>query len=136
MRLSITFGALPKTSNQNLRGNWRSSFFARRKVLNEVVKLLAIEARHLGGIPSIPFDVARVKLTRHSSVQPDYDGLVSSHKSFLDALVRSGLLVDDGPKYVVEQSHTWEKAKRGQGFVTMEVELERSTETRKLAENS
>ena len=72
--------------------------------------------------PSSPLKNARLKLTRHSSVEPDFDGICSSFKHPIDGLVEAGVLVDDRFSNIGMPEYGWIKAKRGQGFITVKVE--------------
>jgi hypothetical protein len=53
----------------------------------------------------------RLELVRYS-IGPlmDYDNLVSTGKSTIDALVRCGILPDDNPTIIAERSYTQERA--------------------------
>lgn len=74
---------------------------------------------------------ATLRLTRHSSIEPDYDGLVYSFKALIDALqppkggkkprIGASVIVDDKPSVIGVPDYKWEKAPRGQGHVTIEV---------------
>lgn len=49
----------------------------------------------------------RLELIRYSAGgQMDYDNLVSTGKSILDAIVRSGILPDDNPQVITERTYT------------------------------
>lgn len=80
-------------------------------------KWKAAVARELVGLaPPKPWSWLRVEFIRHSSVEPDYDGLVHGFKPLRDALVKFGFVKDDAPKYF-EAVYKWEKAKARSGFV-------------------
>lgn len=53
----------------------------------------------------------RLELVRYSiGPQMDFDNLVSTGKSTIDALVRCGILPDDNPTIIAERSYTQERA--------------------------
>ena len=71
--------------------------------------------------PVLPLRFARVAVTRHSSVHPDYDNLVQGSKMILDALVQNGVLRDDKPGVIGYPNYHWVKAapKKGKVVVTV-----------------
>ena len=75
----------------------------------------------LGRWPAAPLARARVEITRCSTTEPDYDGLVAGGKFLLDGLVRAGVLEDDNPRVVGQPVYRWERAKRGAGCVRVVV---------------
>lgn len=70
-----------------------------------------------------PLQTARLTLTRYSTIEPDYDGLVSSFKPIIDGLVEAGFLAGDKRANIGVPDYRWEKAKRGQGRITVRIEL-------------
>jgi hypothetical protein len=72
--------------------------------------------------PTTPLKKARVTVVRHSSVAPDYDGLVSGAKSVIDGLVECGVLEDDSLAHIGMPSFSWEKCKKGEGRLTITIE--------------
>lgn len=72
--------------------------------------------------PLRPLERARVVCTRRSTREPDADNLAWSFKPIFDALVRSGVLVDDSPVCVIERTYHWEPAPRGAGSIVIVVE--------------
>jgi hypothetical protein len=62
-----------------------------------------------------------VLLTRLSSTEPDFDGLVSGFKVILDSLIKCGVLEDDNPKVIGHPTYAWEKCKKGEGRIRIEV---------------
>ncbi len=55
-------------------------------------------------LPPEPLKKARIRLVRHFYKTLDYDGLVGSMKPVVDALVTSGVLIDDSWKTL----HVWD----------------------------
>lgn len=76
----------------------------------------------VGGWPHEPMARARVTITRASTREPDFDGLVQGGKFLLDGLVKANVLVDDRPSVIGQPSYLWEKAPRGMGAVKVRVE--------------
>ena len=70
---------------------------------------------------SRPLEKAHLVCIRYSSGKaPDQDNLRYSFKPILDGLVRAGVLLDDSPEVITAEYHH-AKAKRGAGYVTVEV---------------
>jgi hypothetical protein len=86
------------------------------KRVKEVVGLLVGSKR-----PRVPLESARIVCTRRSAREPDYDNLSMSFKGAIDALVTTGVLVDDSPRHL-QREYRWEKAPAGKGEMVMEVE--------------
>lgn len=78
-------------------------------------------------LPPVPLDLVRATFTRHSAVEIDPTNNLWSFKPIEDALVESGVLLDDGPQNYVggKPDIAWEHAPRGHGFVTITVTEER-----------
>ena len=77
--------------------------------------------------PKAPLEKAWVEVTRHSSVEPDYDNRAYAAKALIDGLVEHGLLAGDEPKHIGAPAYLWVKARRGAGWVRIvvsDVELE------------
>ncbi len=132
VRVEFTHAELPKTFNSLLSGN-KDSRWQRKaeadKWHNTIFLLTAEHRPYIGG----PWKKAKLTLTRRSSVAPDPDGLVSSFKYIVDALVKVGLLVDDNMEVIGFPDYRWEKAPRGQGSIHVIVEktFSNSSEDRK-----
>lgn len=107
---------LPKMSNQLLRGHWGAKAGHADKWKLAVAKALRILNR-----PPQPLASAALTLTRVSSVEPDYDGLVSSFKHIIDALVEHGVLVGDKRKHIGVSKYLWERGPKSHGKVRVEV---------------
>jgi hypothetical protein len=61
-------------------------------------------------------------LTRGSSVQPDYDGLVSGFKHVIDGLVLAKVLINDDQETIGIPEYKWVKADPKEGFIRVTVE--------------
>lgn len=72
--------------------------------------------------PPAPLQRAKLTLTRHSSSEPDYDGLVASFKSVVDGLVDAKVLVNDKPANIGIPEYRWmyERAKLGRITIAIE----------------
>lgn len=69
-----------------------------------------------------PLAKAKLTLTRHSSTEPDYDGLVSSFKPCIDALIMANVIENDRMSNVGKPTYLWELAPRNKGHITIKVE--------------
>jgi hypothetical protein len=72
--------------------------------------------------PAKPLTKAKLTLTRHSSMRPDSDGLVSSFKHVIDGLIEADVLVDDAFENIGMPVYLWLRAPPCKGFITIEVE--------------
>jgi hypothetical protein len=72
--------------------------------------------------PESPFKTAKLTLIRHSSSEPDFDGLVSSFKSSIDSLVECGVIENDKPSNIGQQTYLWRKAPPKKGFIEIIVD--------------
>ena len=115
-KLSIEVQGLPKTVNALGRAHWAVKM-KHNKGWEEAVFTEALSK----GLPVEPLKKAMVILTRCSSNEPDFDGLVSGMKIILDSLVRCGVLEDDNPKVIGHPTYVWEKCKKGEGKIKIEV---------------
>lgn len=90
-------------------------------------KWSAIKAKQ--GVVGNPFPLkhGHVTFIRYSSVEPDFDGLVSSCKHILDGLVEAGVLVGDKVSQVTGV-YKWQKVSPGKGCVVVRVELPKAAE--------
>lgn len=118
-RLVFEINALPKMTNPSgaKSTHWRVVKAERDKWKASVITIC--KAR---GLPAMPIQKAKLTLTRFSSVSPDPDGLVSGFKAIVDGLVAGGVLAGDRFENIGMPNFRWEKAKRGQGKVRVEVE--------------
>lgn len=78
----------------------------------------------IGHMPSQPFSHAAITMTRGSSIEPDFDGLVSSFKHILDGLKEAKVIVDDKMSVIGQPKYIWERTPRKLGFVRVRVEGE------------
>ena len=80
-----------------------------------------VAAALVGKLPPEPLATAVVRVTRFSSVEPDYDNLVQSAKPLIDQFVRSGVLVDDKPSVIGAPIYDWVKVAPRKGRVRIEI---------------
>lgn len=72
--------------------------------------------------PQSPLPKARLTLIRHSSQEPDHDGLVASFKSISDGLIDAGVIVNDKPSNIGQPTYMWQKARMKEGHIVVKVE--------------
>lgn len=108
-KIVLRIDGLPKMANGG-HGSWGQDHKRKKKWKTLV-------ARELVGLaPPKPFSWIYVEFIRHSSVEPDYDGLVHGFKALRDALVKFGFVKDDKNRNM-EAVYRWEKAEAKKGFV-------------------
>lgn len=119
-RLELEIPGLPPTANSGVgrKGskNWKATWRGRRD-WTEKVKWAC-----LGKQPKAPLEKARVIVTRHSSVEPDFDCLVISAKALIDGLTEAKVIKDDNRACIGIPVYNWEKAAPGKGKVRIVVE--------------
>ena len=114
-KIKIELDGLPPTLNSIGRKHHWFKVKTAREWLHKTT--LAVSDK----IPPTPIKKFKLILTRHSSSEPDYDGLVSTFKHCVDALTRCGIIEDDKLSNTGQWDCRWEKAPRGKGKVTIEV---------------
>lgn len=74
-------------------------------------------------ISGLGLDKASLTLTRHSSKEPDMDGLVSGFKHVIDGLVMAGVIIDDKPSVIGQSQYRWlyRPTKHG-GMISVKIE--------------
>lgn len=113
--LELTLPGLPKPTNrQNV--HWRV-----RQKHNKLWKQRVFAAAWPFKPPE-PLKAARVTIVRHSSVCPDFDGMVSAGKHLIDGLKQAGIIVDDKMSVIGQPTYEWVKAPPKKGFITIKVE--------------
>lgn len=114
-RLEFELPGLPKRINESFRGGWQARVGEARK-WKRLVNL------HAWPRPAIPLQRASLTLTRCSSVEPDYDGLVGSMKHVIDGLIETGVISGDKRVNIGVPKYEWRKVSRGHGKVIVVVE--------------
>lgn len=117
-RIEFSLPGLPKTYNALAGSHYRAKHGEMSRWLSEVQKALYEK----GAFGIGPWTKAKLTLTRKSSVAPDPDGLVSSFKYIVDALVKCGVLKDDKMTVIGFPDYRWEKAPKEKGSVHVVVE--------------
>jgi len=115
-KLEFELAGLPKRSNQLLRKHRGIVAQERNKWHEQIYTITRIYS------PKKPLIYAEISLIRYSSICPDYDGLVSSFKYIIDALIEGGIIKDDKYINIKMPSFHWVKAKRNQGKIRVKVE--------------
>ena len=114
--LEFTLPGLPKTFNQLAKKNAHRIKQSERRKWFQMVGYALSNKR-----PREPLRKAHLKLIRHSSSAPDYDGLVCSFKFVIDALVEGRVIRDDTMRVIGMPDFTWEPTSRGKGFISVAV---------------
>jgi hypothetical protein len=115
-QLEFRIDGLPKMANHLLRGHWRVKHAHAVKWKRAVKTALLFHVK-----PAQPLTSAALQLTRHSSAEPDFDGLVSGFKAVIDSLVECGVIKSDKPS-CVKSEYLWRKGRPGKGYITVRVE--------------
>lgn len=119
---------LPKMTNPSgaKSTHWRV-VKAERDGWKEHVKVVVKHHFLSGYSASWPLKTAKLTLTRHSTVRPDPDGLVSGFKAIVDGLVLAGVLENDKFANIGMPDYRWAKTKPKEGKVTVRVEWDLSS---------
>jgi hypothetical protein len=115
-RLEFDMLGLPKTTNSIGRAHWTVKAKEARRWITEVC--VAVGSRK----PVEPLPKARLMLTRYSSAEPDFDGLVSSFKHVIDGLIHAQILASDKPSVIGSPTYAWQKCPPRAGKITVIVE--------------
>ena len=107
---------LPPTTNSE----GRAHHFVKAKTAKAWKELTALSVGR--NKPKSPLMKARITLQRHSSSEPDFDGLVSTFKHVLDGLKLCGVIFDDKMSIIGQPAYFWHKCKKGQGKITVKIE--------------
>lgn len=116
-RLSFELTGLPRMQNPSGRGQHWRTIAGERKQWKTLVWAAA-----QGKLPRVPLARFTLTLVRVSSVQCDYDGLVSGFKAIVDGLREARVIADDKIANTGAWRCSWEKCKPGQGKVRVTVE--------------
>lgn len=107
---------LPKTTNAS-SSSWRARY-SEAKRWKYLVSLAILQF----GAPKIPLKKAKLTLTRVSSAEPDFDGLVSSFKHATDGLIEAKVIENDKMSNIGQSEYKWIKGKRNEGYIIIKVE--------------
>lgn len=100
--------------------NSRAHWSAKHREIKTMQKHIRVALGRL--IPEKPLKKINIELVRHSSVQPDFDNLVSSFKGAIDALVIFGVIENDKPENIAAQKYSWKKAPPKMGCIEIFIE--------------
>lgn len=121
--LTFEIQGLPRMANiPSGKSHWRHAHAEKNKWISLVA------AQVMGKKPPQPLEFYRLTLVRHSSVEPDFDGLVRGFKDIVDGLLHAGVLADDKIKNSGKWDCSWTKCKPKQGKVHITV-TERTNES-------
>ena len=112
--LAFTIDQLPPVNSADGTNRW-----VRRKKRKEWEQLVWFAVRRKR--PKSPLRHAAVSVTRHSSVEPDYDNLAQGGKFILDALVDNMILKDDKRQIIGTPHYDWKRSAPRRGSVTVSV---------------
>lgn len=112
--LIIQIDELPRIS-MNSRSHWT----LKNRDCQKWDQLIAIKT--IGIRPKKPLKRAEIRLTRYSSVCPDWDNLVTTFKNPVDALVSCGIIEDDNFRVIGIPQFYWEKCPPKLGKIRIEV---------------
>lgn len=115
--MSFEVYRLPKLPNEMLRRNFWT--VKREKDYWHKTVKKAVE-----GWNNKSLEKAKITLTRHSSREPDFDGLCGSFKFCLDGLVKAGVILDDKVSVIGQPTYLWVKASPGMGKIEIKIEWE------------
>lgn len=114
----LAIEGLPKMTNaQNI--HWRQRH-SETKNWKNTVEIHCAQAKILG----LNLTKAKLTLIRHSTKEPDCDGLTSGFKSIIDGLKQARVIVDDKPSIIGSPTYLWKPAKQKQGFITIKIEVD------------
>lgn len=94
-----------------------------------------VENLSFNKLPPEPLKKAHLKLTRFSSREPDWDGLVSGFKHVIDGLKSSGIILDDKMSVIGKPDYFWTKTSPKEGRIEIEVIERRDHGSKKDKEN-
>lgn len=114
--IEFELNGLPVRTN-NARSHWALRSAEARKWKRKVIEAVIYKKLK----PKKPLKHAILTLTRHSSVEPDFDGLVSSFKHVIDGLIYAQVLENDKTSNIGQPTYIWRKAPPGRGYIRVSV---------------
>lgn len=120
MTISFELIGLPRTNASDRRNHWVAVKEKTAWKQHTLAALMACRDLHASRA-ELPLAQAKLRLTRYSAREPDYDGLVASFKYIVDALVDGGVIADDKPSVIGQPEYRWEHAPPKHGRVRVEV---------------
>lgn len=107
---------LPKATNTLNRMHWAK----KAKEAKMWKQIVLLHCRQLM-ICDASLKQAGLELTRFSSVEPDFDGLVSTWKHVIDGLVEAQVIIDDRPSVLKDVQFRWEKIGKKIGKIRVKI---------------
>jgi len=114
--LEFDLKGLPKLTNQVARSHWRTQYGHANGWKTKVF------AKAWPLKPESPLVKANLTLTRYSSREPDFDGLVSGFKHVIDGLKQAHIISDDKVSIIGQPVYLWVKCNPKFGKITIKVE--------------
>lgn len=121
MILEFEIQGLPKIFSNGSHGHWRGRYAEAKKWKANVANAVAFEQKRAAR-QFKTLTQARLCLTRFSSVEPDFDGLVISFKNVVDGLVEAGVISGDKVSIIGQPTYLWAKCAPRQGKISVKVE--------------
>ena len=115
-RLEFKLEGLPKTTNSLAGAKWQVRAAHAKKWKRAVWRTVWPLK------PESPLVKAKITLTRFSSREADFDGLVSSFKHIIDGLTEAGIIIDDKRSVIDVPVYIWEKTSPKNGHIKVLVE--------------
>lgn len=112
----IELPGVPKTTNQLNSMHWAERHrYTKNWKLAVMLKCASHKINGLG------LTKVQLQLTRVSSREPDFDGMVGSWKCIIDALVEAKVFIDDRPSVIGSPVFLWEKTSRKDGHIKIRI---------------
>lgn len=122
--MAETLGIETSLPPSELRGNSRAHYMVKYRASNQAKN----DGYALGCYYAITrtdlnqFSKARITFAFHHNRKIDLDNLAIGMKPFIDGLVISHLIEDDGPDQVVYGEHSFEKCPKGESKTIVTIE--------------
>jgi len=113
-KTKITIKGLPPLPN-NAKKHW-SKVNESRKLWHRLVE---ISIPHK---PKEPLKLCTITCTRFTADKCDFDSLVYSFKPVMDALILSGIIVDDDMETIINPKYFFTKSTRKDAHITIHIE--------------
>ena len=113
--LAFELPGLPKSQTNNY-SHWSVRAKSKKRWENAVWAMVKHD------LPRKPLSKARIRFTRCSSGEPDFDNLVASFKPILDGLEKAGIIESDKPSVIGNPVYEWRLATPKHGCVRVSVE--------------
>lgn len=115
--IEFTLKGLPKMTNNNYT-SWKAKMAEARKwKLKVYEKIYELKAK-----PPVPYEKVKLTLIRVSSIEPDYDGMVSGFKHIIDGLREAGVIANDKISNIGQPDYRHEKTGPKNGHIKVKVE--------------